>query len=83
VISLGPASANSALSATSRRVPHRGAPASRLRLRPRSDDVFDITARRLPGHAQGTPWDDGLQAAIMTVEVAVNEEALIDQLLTD
>jgi uncharacterized protein (TIGR02679 family) len=37
----------------------------------------------LTGHAQATPWDEGLRAAMTTADVAVHEEALIDHLLTD
>jgi len=37
----------------------------------------------LTGHAQATPWDEGLGAAMATADVAVHEEALIDQLLAD
>lgn len=37
----------------------------------------------LTGHAQATPWDERLRAAMTTADVAVHEEALIDQLLAD
>jgi uncharacterized protein (TIGR02679 family) len=37
----------------------------------------------LTGHAQATPWDEGLRATMTTADVAVHAEALIDQLLAD
>lgn len=37
----------------------------------------------LTGHAQPTPWDERLRAAMTAADVAVHEEALIDQLLAD
>jgi uncharacterized protein (TIGR02679 family) len=37
----------------------------------------------LTGRAQATPWDEGLRAAMTAADVAVHEEAIIDQLLAD
>jgi uncharacterized protein (TIGR02679 family) len=37
----------------------------------------------LTGRAQATPWDEGLSAAMMAADVAVHEEAIMDQLLAD
>jgi uncharacterized protein (TIGR02679 family) len=37
----------------------------------------------LTGRAQDTPWDEGLRTAMTAADVAVHEEALIDQLLAD
>jgi uncharacterized protein (TIGR02679 family) len=37
----------------------------------------------LTGRAQATPWDEGLRTAMTAADVAVHEEALIDQLLAD
>ncbi len=55
--------------------------------------LFDYAAgvERLPpdnrlgltGRAQATPWDEGLRTAMTAADVAVHEEAIIDQLLTD
>jgi uncharacterized protein (TIGR02679 family) len=55
--------------------------------------LFDYAAgvERLPadnrlgltGRAQATPWDEGLRTAMTAADVAVHEEAIIDQLLAD
>jgi uncharacterized protein (TIGR02679 family) len=37
----------------------------------------------LTGHAQATPWDAELRTAMTAADVAVHEEAIIDQLLAD
>jgi uncharacterized protein (TIGR02679 family) len=37
----------------------------------------------LTGRAQATPWDEGLHAAMEAADVAVHEEAIMDQLLAD
>jgi uncharacterized protein (TIGR02679 family) len=37
----------------------------------------------LTGRAQATPWDEGLRTAMTATDVAVHEEAIIDQLLAD
>jgi uncharacterized protein (TIGR02679 family) len=37
----------------------------------------------LTGRAQATPWDEGLHTAMTAADVAIHEEAVIDQLLAD
>lgn len=55
---------------------------------PAGQATADETRRREPvppltGRVEATPWDDELPTAMVTADVAVHEEALIDVLLDD
>lgn len=72
--------------AIARRITDQGAQPWRLGCADYCEAVERLPAGRrlmLTGHAETTPWDSGLSPAMMAANVAVHEEAVVDQLLAD